>query len=136
MKSSDVTEKGTEFVGDARDQRAYQYWTALWLSEALRVARPGALAMLFTDWRQYAATADALQAGGWTWRGTLTWVKPPSTTRPQKGRFSQPCEYVLGDRREPGPSTTSATTTPRPGGSRRGPRAALTGRTSRRSPCR
>ena len=87
--------KTPDFVGDARDQRSYQYWSALWMSECLRIAKPGALFMAFTDWRQYAATADALQGGGWTWRGTLTWVKPAHTARPQKGRFSQPCEYVL-----------------------------------------
>lgn len=94
-ESSDNLHKTPDFVGDARDQRAYQYWSALWLSEAIRIAKPGALLMAFTDWRQYAATADAIQAGGWTWRGTFTWVKPPSANRPQKGRFSQACEYVL-----------------------------------------
>ena len=80
-EATDRLTKTPDFVGDSR--------------ECLRIAKPGALFMAFTDWRQYAATADALQAGGWTWRGTLTWVKPPHTARPQKGRFSQPCEYVL-----------------------------------------
>lgn len=94
-ESSTVTTGSPDFVGDSRDQRAYQYWCALWLSECLRIAKPGALLLAFTDWRQYAATADAIQAGGWTWRGALTWVKPRNAARPQKGRFSQPCEYVL-----------------------------------------
>src|SRR4051794_29809854 len=41
-----------EFAGDNRDQRAYGYWSALWLSECLRIAKPGAVIALFTDWRQ------------------------------------------------------------------------------------
>ena len=94
-ESSGNAHTSPDFVGDARDQRSYQYWSALWLSECLRIAKPGALLMTFTDWRQYAATADATQAGGWTCRGTFTWVKPPGANRPQKGRFSQACEYVL-----------------------------------------
>ena len=31
-----------EFAGDNRDQRSFGYWCALWLSECLRVAKPGA----------------------------------------------------------------------------------------------
>jgi len=29
------------FSGDNRDQRAFGYWAALWLSEALRITKPG-----------------------------------------------------------------------------------------------
>ena len=53
------------FSGDNRDQRSFSYWSALWLSECLRVAKPGAPICLFTDWRQLPTTTDALQAGGW-----------------------------------------------------------------------
>lgn len=80
------------FSGDNRDQRAYGYWCALWLSEALRVTKPGGTCLLFTDWRQLPATTDALQAGGWVWRGLVPWVKPGA--RPQAGRFTAQCEYV------------------------------------------
>jgi len=83
------------FAGDTRDQRAYGYWCALWLSEALRVVRPSGLAILFTDWRQLPTTTDALQAGGWVWRGIVPWVKPAGTYRPQAGRFAAQCEYVV-----------------------------------------
>ena len=31
----------TEFTGDNRDQRAYAYWSALWMGEALRATKPG-----------------------------------------------------------------------------------------------
>jgi site-specific DNA-methyltransferase (adenine-specific) len=81
------------FSGDNRDQRAYGYWCALWLGECLRVTRPGGTCLLFTDWRQLPVTTDALQAGGWVWRGVVPWVKPDA--RPQAGRFSAQCEYVV-----------------------------------------
>lgn len=81
------------FSGDSRDQRSYSYWCALWLGEALRVTAPGGVCLLFTDWRQLPATTDALQAGGWVWRGVVPWVKP--SPRPQAGRFSAQCEYVV-----------------------------------------
>lgn len=80
------------FGGDNRDQRSYQYWCALWLAECLRVTKPGGVLAMFTDWRQLPATTDAIQAGGWVWRGILPWIKPDA--RPQKGRFSAAAEYV------------------------------------------
>jgi site-specific DNA-methyltransferase (adenine-specific) len=83
----------TAFGGDNRDQRAYGYWCALWLGECLRVTKPGGTCLLFTDWRQLPTTTDALQAGGWIWRGIVPWVKPGA--RPQAGRFTAACEYVV-----------------------------------------
>jgi site-specific DNA-methyltransferase (adenine-specific) len=80
------------FGGDNRDQRAYGYWCALWLGACFRVTKPGGTCLLFTDWRQLPVTTNALQAGGWTWRGIVPWVKP--TARPQTGRFTAQCEYV------------------------------------------
>lgn len=82
-----------DFGGDNRDQRAYAYWCALWLGECLRIVKPGGVALLFTDWRQLPSTTDALQAGGFVWRGIVPWYKP--TARPQSGRFSAQCEYVV-----------------------------------------
>lgn len=82
-----------EFSGDNRDQRAYGYWCALWLSECLRVTRPAGVCILFTDWRQLPITTDALQAGGWVWRGVVPWAKPDA--RPQAGRFTASCEYAV-----------------------------------------
>jgi site-specific DNA-methyltransferase (adenine-specific) len=83
----------TDFSGDNRDQRSYAYWCALWLGECARVTKPGGVCLLFTDWRQLPATTDALQAGGWVWRGVVPWYKP--NARPQAGRFSSNCEYVV-----------------------------------------
>lgn len=101
----------TDFAGDGRDQRAYAYWCALWLSECMRVTKPQGVALMFTDWRQLPATTDALQAGGWVWRGVVPWFKPAS--RPQAGRFSASCEYVVWGSR--GGMTTDLTAPCLPG---------------------
>lgn len=83
-----------DFTGDNRDQRAFGYWSALWLSECLRIAKPGAPLCVFTDWRQLPTTTDAVQAGGWIWRGIVPWNKTEAA-RPQLGRFRSQCEYVV-----------------------------------------
>lgn len=80
------------FSGDTRDARGYLYWCALWLSEAMRVVRPGGVCAMFTDWRQLPTTTDAIQAGGWVWRGIVPWHKPAG--RPVQGRWANSCEYV------------------------------------------
>lgn len=83
----------SSFTGDNRDQRGYAYWLSLWLSECLRVVKPQGAALMFTDWRQLPSTTDALQAGGWVWRGIVPWYKP--SARPISGRFTASCEYVV-----------------------------------------
>jgi site-specific DNA-methyltransferase (adenine-specific) len=82
-----------EFTGDTRDQRGYLHWCAIWLGECRRIAKPGAILMMFTDWRQLPTTTDAVQAGGWIWRGLLVWDK--GVGRPMKGRFRNHVEYVV-----------------------------------------
>lgn len=82
-----------DFAGDTRDQRSYAYWCALWYSECLRATRPGGILLTFCDWRQLPSTTDALQAGGWVWRGVVPWNKTEAT-RPQRGRPRAQCEYV------------------------------------------
>lgn len=82
-----------EFAGDNRDQRSFGYWGALWLGACLRASNPGAVACLFTDWRQLPTTTDYMQAGGWVWRGIVPWDK--QNYRPQMGRFAAQCEYVV-----------------------------------------
>ncbi|WP_229686541.1 DNA-methyltransferase [Longimycelium tulufanense] len=81
------------FGGDNRDQRSFAYWSALWLSEALRVTTPGGVLAVFTDWRQLPTTTDAIQAGGWVWRGIVPWHKPNG--RRCQGRFANNCEYIV-----------------------------------------
>jgi len=91
--SSGNRERTSDFGGDNRDQRSLHFWSTLWAAAALRAAKPGAPALFFTDWRQLPISTDYLQAGGWVWRGIVPWVK--KTARPQMGRFSAQCEYVV-----------------------------------------
>lgn len=93
--NSDTVRLDNEFAGDNRDQRGYAYWSALWLSEARRIARPGAPLCVFTDWRQLPTTTDAVQAGGWVWRGIVPWDKTEGRGRPIFGRFRSQCEYIV-----------------------------------------
>jgi site-specific DNA-methyltransferase (adenine-specific) len=93
-----------DFSGDNRDQRSWLIWCTLWLTEAHRVTRPGARTACKAsdgrrartascDWRQLPTLTDAVQAGGWLWRGVLPWIKPDP--RPQFGRFSQAAEFIV-----------------------------------------
>ncbi len=80
-------------LGDLKDQRSFTLWAALWLGECWRVARPGALCLVFTDWRQLPALADAVQAAGWAWKGVVVWHKP--SARPHLGSFRRDAEFVV-----------------------------------------
>lgn len=82
-----------EFAGDNRDQRAFLAWSTMWMGQALQIAKPGAVCMIFTDWRQLPTVTDAVQCGGWVWRNLVTWWKPG--VRMQRGRFSSSAEYVV-----------------------------------------
>lgn len=81
------------FQGDNRDQRAFLLWSSLWMGRALRVSRPGAVIGVWTDWRQLPTVTDAVQVGGWVWRGVGVWAK--TTARPQKGRFAAATEFLV-----------------------------------------
>lgn len=91
-----------EFAGDTRDQRSYFAWSTLWLGRARELVRPGGLAAVFTDWRQLPTTTDALQAGGWVWRGIVPWDKT-ERGRPQLGRYRAQAEYVVWGTNGPRP---------------------------------
>ena len=91
--NSDTGTYRAEFSGDNRDQRGFFAWASLWLSFALTHAKPGAHALVFSDWRQLPTVTDAIQSGGWVWRGLATWHKPG--IRMQRGGFSQSAEYVI-----------------------------------------
>lgn len=84
----------SDFAGDTRDQRSFQYWETLWLSECLRICKPGALFRVFTDWRQLPVTTDAVQAGGFVWRGIVPWDKTEKC-RPRLGGFRSQSEYIV-----------------------------------------
>ena len=91
-----------EFAGDHRDGRSWAHWMALWLYEAHRITRPGGVICMSTDWRQLPAATDALQAGGWVWRGIVPWIKPDA--RPQRGRFTQNAEFIVWGSHGPMPA--------------------------------
>lgn len=63
------------------------------MAAALKIARPGALCLVFNDWRQLPVTTDAIQAGGWLWRGLCIWDKTEAA-RPQRGRYRNQAEYI------------------------------------------
>lgn len=84
-----------DFAGDNRDQRSWLYWCALWSSECLRVVKPGGYFLMFTDWRQLPQASDALQCGGFIWRGLLAWDKTEASRSPHTGYFRHQCEYVV-----------------------------------------
>jgi site-specific DNA-methyltransferase (adenine-specific) len=79
--------------GEMRDQRSWTGWLAEVLSRCYRVAKPGAVLVLFSDWRQLPATTDAIQWAGWTWRGLVPWDKT-GAARPQRGRYTQQAEFI------------------------------------------
>lgn len=93
VNGSAARERYSTFPGDTRDQRAYTLWLSLILAECLRATTPGGVLCTFCDWQQIPATADAVQAAGWTWRGVMPWVKP--NARPQQGRFRQAAEFIV-----------------------------------------
>lgn len=51
--------------------------------------------LMFTDWRQLPLASDALQAGGFIWRGIISWDKTRSARAPHKGYFRHQCEYIV-----------------------------------------
>ncbi len=83
------------FAGDSRDQRSYLAWCAMWITECVRVLKPGGYFMAFTDWRQLPVMTDAVQAGGVVWRGVVAWDKGRGSRAPHKGYFKHQCEYVV-----------------------------------------
>lgn len=97
--SSDAQHSLADFPGDSRDQRSYMTWCALWLAECWRVLKPGRAAVVFTDWRQLPTASDAIQAGGFVWRGVGVWAK--ATGRPSPGIYNGLAEYVVWGSRGP-----------------------------------
>ena len=93
VSSSSNQERLDDFTGDNRDQRSFLAWATLWLNAARYASQPGAALVSFIDWRQLPTLTDAVQAGGWVWRGLATWHKPG--IRMQRGMFSASAEYLV-----------------------------------------
>lgn len=84
-----------DFEGDTRDQRGWAAWMSLVFADAFRVLRRGAYAIAFIDWRMLPAMTDALQAGGFVWRGIVAWDKGLGARAPHTGYARHQCEYVV-----------------------------------------
>jgi site-specific DNA-methyltransferase (adenine-specific) len=82
------------FAGDARDQRSWLGWVGAWSFACTSVVRPGGFGFVFSDWRQVPAATDALQFGGWTWRGLIAWDKGQDRGLPVRGFFRSNVEFV------------------------------------------
>lgn len=84
-----------EFAGDSRDQRGLTIWLSDWMAQAHRLTtkKNGAL-LCFSDWRNLPCVIDAVQVGGWIYRGIVPWDKTEAS-RPMKGWFRAQCEYVV-----------------------------------------
>lgn len=89
---TDTETERADFTGDNRDQRGFVAWASLWLSMCMDVTAPGGVCCLFSDWRQLPSMTDALQSGGWVWRGIVPWDK--GVSRPMPNRFRAQCEFV------------------------------------------
>lgn len=92
-QTSDAAKK-PEFFGDNRDERSFVKWSVMWMSECFRAMHDGANAIVFSDWRQIANTADAMQIAGFVFRGIVPWRKTINV-RPQPNSFRNECEYAL-----------------------------------------
>jgi site-specific DNA-methyltransferase (adenine-specific) len=103
-QSPQVDVEHPEFTGDNRDQRGFHAWASLWLMHALTITKPGGVAALFSDWRQLPTMTDALQSGGWVWRGIVPWDKV--NARPMPNRFRAQCEFVVWGTNGPRDFTT------------------------------
>lgn len=95
-KASDKYHNGAQhnFTGDNRDQHAYSYWVALWISECRRLLQDSEVIGIFTDWRQLTATIDSVQAGGLIYRGVVVWDKT-DRARGYPGRFAAQSEFLV-----------------------------------------
>jgi len=50
--------------------------------------------LCFIDWRNLPCIIDAVQVGGWVYRGIVPWDKTEAT-RPNKGWFRAQVEYIV-----------------------------------------
>ena len=98
---SGTVEFRPEFSGDNRDQRGYLAWCSLWMCAAFHASVVGAPIACFSDWRQLPTTTDAVQSGGWVWRGIATWAK--GYGRVMSSGFSSACEYLVWGTKGPAP---------------------------------
>lgn len=90
-----VANNRRDFDGDNRDAAAWMAWTACWLTQCHRVTKSAGYCLVFTDWRQLPQATAALQAGGYVWRGILTWDKTEAARPPHTGYFRHQAEFIV-----------------------------------------
>ena len=96
---SNSLRQSVEFHGDNRDQKSFAVWCTLWLTACYNISTDNAILATFIDWRQLPTMSDALQCGGWVWRGIAVWDK--GFGRPTPGRFSSSSEFLLSGSKGP-----------------------------------
>jgi site-specific DNA-methyltransferase (adenine-specific) len=89
-----VERQDFNFSGDSRDQRALMFWCSDWMSQCVYATKPGGAILCFIDWRNLPCVVDAVQVGGWVYRGIIPWDKGEAT-RPNKGWFRAQVEYIV-----------------------------------------
>lgn len=94
VKYIGASAKYTNFTGDQKDQHSHFLWSYEWLTICRKLLMPGALAAIFSDWRQLPLTTDYLQAAGFHWRGIVAWDKTEAV-RPMLGRYRSQVEYAV-----------------------------------------
>jgi len=92
--SVETTRTYAAFSGDNRDQRSFEKWCGQWMAACLKGAHEGSVIGCFIDWRNVACVIDAMQVGGWVYRGLVPWHKGEDQ-RPRKGWFRSNVEYVV-----------------------------------------
>lgn len=92
---SETQGRHADFTGDSRSQRAFIMWSSLWMEEARRACTADGRLVTFTDWRQIGCTIDAVECGGWIFRGVVPWNKGNGGGRPVPGGFRSQCEYIV-----------------------------------------
>lgn len=69
---------GLSFMGkewdDFSDNQKLQKWTQEWATEAIRVAKPGAMMLCFGGTRTFHRIACGIEDAGWEVRDTMMWV--------------------------------------------------------------
>lgn len=91
---SGTKNKKHNFSGDNRDQHSWISWCERWLSLYLLFVEENSPFGIWTDWRQLPALTDAIQGGGWIWRGIGVWDKTEAA-RPMYGRFRSQAEFLV-----------------------------------------
>jgi site-specific DNA-methyltransferase (adenine-specific) len=82
-----------DFLGDNHDDLTHLNWMRMVLNEAFRVLKDGAPIFIFSDWKQYHLTSQAIQIANLIWRGAIVWHRT-ANNRPYAG-FRNRCEFIL-----------------------------------------